>query len=77
MRFSGNMVGTEKSKSGKLVVVEELTVEGKKNLFTIFPIGATMQDGGKRKRSGETSLSRRVIFNCTNLIDDVTPWVYN
>jgi len=51
MQFSENIVGKEKLKSGKLVVVEELTVEGKKNLFTIFPIGTTMQDSGKRKRS--------------------------
>jgi len=27
--------------------VEEI----KDNLFAVFPIGATMQDGGKRKRS--------------------------
>jgi len=33
-------------------MVEELKVEGKNTLFTIFPIGATMQDGGKRKKSG-------------------------
>ena len=33
-----------------LVVVEELRVE-EKNLFAIFPIGATMQDGGKRKEA--------------------------
>jgi len=32
-------------------MVKELMVEGKKNLFAIFPIGTTMQDGGKRKRS--------------------------
>jgi len=31
-------------------MVEELKVEGKMNLFAIFPIGATMQDDGKRKR---------------------------
>jgi len=31
-------------------MVEELKVEGKNSLFTIFPIGTTMQDGGKRKR---------------------------
>jgi len=37
----------------KLVdVVEELKeVEEKDNLFAEFPIGATIQDGGKRKRS--------------------------
>ena len=32
-------------------MVEELKVEEKNNLFAIFPIGATMQDGSKRKRS--------------------------
>jgi len=34
----------------RLFVVGVLRVE-KKNLFAIFPIGATIQDGGKRKRS--------------------------
>ena len=34
-------------------VVEVLKLfEEKENLFADFPIGATMQDGGKRKRSG-------------------------
>ena len=28
--------------------------EEKENLFAVFPIGTTMQDGGKRKRSGLT-----------------------
>ena len=37
--------------SCEIDVVEELR-EGKGVLFAIFPIGATMQDGGKRKRSG-------------------------
>jgi len=32
---------------------EELKAVEKMNLFAIFPIGATMQDGGKRKRSDE------------------------
>jgi len=33
-------------------VAEELKeVEEKDNLFAEFPIGATIQDGGKRKRS--------------------------
>ena len=32
-------------------MVEELRIAGKMNLFAIFPIGTTMQDGGKRKRS--------------------------
>jgi len=33
-----------------LVVVEELKVE-ERNLFAIFPIGATIQDGGKRREA--------------------------
>jgi len=36
--------------SVELVVVEELKVE-ERNLFAIFPIGATIQDGGKRKEA--------------------------
>ena len=40
-------------KAWELDVVKELKVEEKNNLFTIFPIGATMQDGGKRKRSDD------------------------
>ena len=31
-------------------VIVELRVEGKMTLFAIFPMGATMQDSGKRKR---------------------------
>ena len=34
-------------------MVKELKVEEKFNLFAIFPIGATMQDSGKRKRSDD------------------------
>ena len=49
MWIEEDMVGSDEA--WELDVVEELKVEGKKNLFTIFPIGATMQDGGKRKRS--------------------------
>ena len=30
-------------------VVKKLRFEEKNNLFTIFPIGATMQDGSKKK----------------------------
>ena len=47
--FEESMVGN--AKAYKLDIVDELKVEEKDNLFTIFPIGATMQDGGKRKRS--------------------------
>jgi len=36
-----------------LVVIVELKVGGKLNLFAISPIGATMQDGGKGKRSDD------------------------
>ena len=43
------MVGN--TEAWELDVVEELKVEGKKNLFAIFSIGATIQDSGKRKRS--------------------------
>jgi len=48
----GNMVGKENC--CELDVIVELKVGGKLNLFTIFLIGATMQDGGKRKRSDDT-----------------------
>ena len=35
-------------------VVEVLkSVEKKEDLFAIFPIGTTMQDGGKRKKSSD------------------------
>ena len=35
-------------------IVELLKDDGEKdNLFAEFPIGATMQDGGKRKRSND------------------------
>jgi len=44
--FKGNTVGN--AEVCNLGVVEELIVE-EKNLFAIFPIGATIQDGGKRK----------------------------
>ena len=37
-------------------MVEELKVEEKKNLFAIFLIGATMQDGSKRKRNDDSHM---------------------
>jgi len=49
MLLVGNTVG--KVNCCELDVIVELKVGGKLNLFAIFPIGATMQDGGKRKRS--------------------------
>ena len=40
-------------------IVELLKICGRKSgLFTNFPIGATMQDGGKRKRSAIIEGSR-------------------
>jgi len=49
--FSVDIVGKEVSKFED--VVEELKVveEEKDNLFANFPMGTTIQDGGKRKRS--------------------------
>ena len=35
-------------------IIVVLKVGGKMNLFAVFPIGATIQDGGKRKRSDVT-----------------------
>jgi len=49
----GNTVGKEIC--CELGVIVELKVRGKLNLFAIFPIGATMQDGGKRKRSDDSA----------------------
>ncbi len=49
MQFEDSMVG--KTNSCELDIIEELKVEERMNLFTVFPIGTTMQDGGKRKRS--------------------------
>jgi len=42
-------VGIKVCKLRDMIVV--LSVEGEMNLFAVFPIGATIQDGGKRKRS--------------------------
>jgi len=49
IQFKDSIVG--KTNSCELDVIEELKVEERMNLFAVFPIGATMQDGGKRKRS--------------------------
>ena len=46
--------------SVELVVVEELKVE-ERNLFTIFPIGATIQDGGKRKEAMLTLVLVKIV----------------
>ena len=49
VQFEDSTVG--KMNSCELDIIEELKVEERINLFTVFPIGTTMQDGGKRKRS--------------------------
>jgi len=48
VRFKEDTVGN--ARACDLGIVEELKVE-ERNLFTIFPIGTTMQDGGKRKEA--------------------------
>ena len=50
MLFEGNIVGNVKV--CELDVVERLKFFEEENcLFTKFPIGATMQNGGKRKKA--------------------------
>ena len=49
MLFEGNTVGNEKV--CKLDIVEKLKFEEENCLFAKFPIGTTMQDGGKRKEA--------------------------
>jgi len=51
IQFKDSTVG--KTNSCELDVIEELKVEEIMNLFAIYPIGATTQDGGKRKRSND------------------------
>jgi len=53
--FEGNTVGNEKA--CELVVVEILKFEEENSLFAKFPIGATMQDGGKRKEAMQFTCS--------------------
>jgi len=50
MSFSVDIVGKEVLENEAVVEVLKV-VEEKDNLFANFPIGATIQDGGKRKRS--------------------------
>ena len=57
MLLVGVMVGKENC--CELDVIVELKVGGKLNLFTIFPIGTTIQDGGKRKKELEHYIIRR------------------
>ena len=48
--ISVDIAGKEVLKLEAVVTVLKVE-EIKDNLFAVFPIGATMQDGGKRKRS--------------------------
>jgi len=54
MLFEESMVGN--AKACELDIVDELKFEEKNNLFTMFPIGTIMQDGGKRKRSNDNHM---------------------
>ena len=50
MLISEGIVGKWLLSMGSVVELLKFGRE-KENLFAVFPIGATMQDGGKRKRS--------------------------
>ena len=57
----GNTVGKENC--CELDVIVELKVGGKLNLFAIFPIGTTMQDGSKKKRSDGVNTFTVLLFS--------------
>ena len=57
--FETDTVGN--AKATELDIVESWEVE-KKNLFAIFPIGATIQDSSKRKRSDDSSLFQTLVL---------------
>ena len=57
--FKEDTVGN--ARACNLGIVEELKVE-EKNLFIIFPIGATMQNSGKRKEVMSETLSYTYIY---------------
>ena len=63
------LVGNTGSKEDccELDIIVELKERGKLNLFAIFPIGATMQDGGKRKRSNVYCHYRCLIYSTENI----------
>ena len=54
MSFAEDIVGKDVLTLGAIVEMLRFGEE-KENLFAVFPIGATIQDGGKRKRSNEWS----------------------
>jgi len=77
MLLVGNTVGKETC--CKLNMIVELKVEVKLNLFAIFPIGTTIQDGGKRKRSDVDQILTKLkvyfeIFYINNIEYVNRPW---
>ena len=50
MSFTKDIAGKEFMMLGAVIEVLKFVGE-KEDLFAVFPIGATIQDGGKRKRS--------------------------
>jgi len=59
----------------KIVVLKD---KGKMNLFADFPIGATIQDGGKRKRSdGDMITSISYIWREHNIIKKTIHYTMN
>jgi len=50
MLFAENIAGKDVLTLGAIVEMLRFGEE-KENLFAVFPIGTTIQDGGKRKRS--------------------------
>ena len=55
MLFAVDIAGKEVLTLNAVVEVLKF-VEEKENLFANFPIGTTIQDGGKRKRNGHVPL---------------------
>ena len=55
MSFTEDIVGIEDLTLRAVIVVLKFVGE-KMDLFTIFPMGATIQDGSKRKRSNRSNI---------------------
>ena len=51
-----DIVGNRFARLESIVELLKIVVE-KSGLFADFPIGATIQDGGKRKRSDDTDIN--------------------
>jgi len=63
----------------KLETIVELLkgVEENDNLFADFPIGATMQDGGKRKRSDMTDIPFSSLVQTLSLLQLYSPTTFS